>query len=309
MMDFDQYQRNAKRTNKLKIQDQSERANYCALGASAQLGMISGRLKKKIRDGEDYTTLTEDISERLGHLLWYMATMADAMSVSLQDIAEANLKFNQRRWPADDDIQSALWDFDSEFPDDQRLPDKLYANFEVSKAGKLEKMRVKVYRRLDDSGLPFGNEIDSNSWDEHDNYHFHDVYHFSYMAFLGWSPVVRGLLSCKRKDDDDVDRVEDGARARDTEEAITNFIYTYLKKQNLVHSSEYLDTSLLSTVRFLCRDLEVAKCFEKDWEQAILEGAKVERLLVEHRGGWITSNRLERKLDFSVERPASESDS
>ena len=41
---------------------------------------------------------------------------------------------------------------------------------------------------------------------------FHDIFHLSYAAILGWSPTVRALLRCKRKSDPRVDEVEDGGK-------------------------------------------------------------------------------------------------
>ena len=32
-----------------------------------------------------------------------------------------------------------------------------------------------------------------------DGYRFHDVVHLAYAAILGWSPVTRALLDCKRR--------------------------------------------------------------------------------------------------------------
>ena len=46
-----------------------------------------------------------------------------------------------------------------------------------------------------------------------DGYRYHDIFHIANAVFLGWSPVVRALLRCKRKSQPHIDENEDGARA------------------------------------------------------------------------------------------------
>jgi len=301
-MDFDRFQRDAKRTDNLQFENNRTRAEFCTLGAMAQLGTLAGRLQKKTRDGEDYTSLELDVAERIGHLLWYLSTIATSFQLSMATIAADNIAFNDRRWPVGHDEIGDLFpvSFDSSFPESERIPNALLAEFRVEQVSELEVVSVHLYDGPDPGGtsVPFGDPIDSNSWDNDDNYHFHDVYHFAFVAYLGWSPVVRKLLKRKRKSEPDTDRIEDGARARDTEEAITSFIYNYLKRQNLIHTSEHVDTTLLTSIRMLCRDLEVKKRFERDWEQAIVAGASAERELVENKGGWIVANRISRTVKF-----------
>ena len=101
--------------------------------------------------------------------------------------------------------------------------------------------------------------------------------------------MVRGLLKRKRKTpaDPDIDRIQDGARARDTEEAATAFIYSYVSAQKFLATSANIDTSVLTTVRTLLRAYEVSACAEKEWEAAILQACEVLRELISNDGGWV----------------------
>jgi hypothetical protein len=66
-----------------------------------------------------------------------------------------------------------------------------------------------------------GNPVDDNS-DIDDLHRYHDALHLAHMATLGWSPVIRAILGpkVKRKSDERLDRVEDGARATVVEEGL-----------------------------------------------------------------------------------------
>ena len=55
------------------------------------------------------------------------------------------------------------------------------------------------------------------------------------MACLRWSPVFRKLLAKKRKHDATTDRVEDGAKARDIEEALNRLMAGAGSSHWLVH--------------------------------------------------------------------------
>ncbi|MFX5743284.1 pyrophosphatase, partial [Acinetobacter baumannii] len=70
--------------------------------------------------------------------------------------------------------------------------------------------QVFVYQRS--GGVFVGDRLTDNAA-EPDDYRFHDVFHYAYIAVLGWSPVIRSLLRLKRKSVPKIDEVDDGARA------------------------------------------------------------------------------------------------
>src|SRR5690606_24082598 len=65
-----------------------------------------------------------------------------------------------------------------------------------------------------------GDIIDDNAYVD-DGYRYHDVFHYTFATLLQWSPCARAMLNRKRKSCADIDRIEDGARAAITEEAIS----------------------------------------------------------------------------------------
>ena len=73
-------------------------------------------------------------------------------------------------------------------------------------------------------GINIGDRLTDNAVTP-DDYRFHDVFHFAYVAVLSWSPVLRSLLRLKRKSDPEIDEAQDGARAMLIEEGITTWIF------------------------------------------------------------------------------------
>jgi aryl-alcohol dehydrogenase-like predicted oxidoreductase len=56
------------------------------------------------------------------------------------------------------------------------------------------------------------------------------------LRYLGWSPVLRGLLKRKRKSNAKIDENEDGARAAIIEEGIATWIFNNAKRRNFYES-------------------------------------------------------------------------
>ena len=82
--------------------------------------------------------------------------------------------------------------FDSNFPENERLPNTFVVDFtEVTKDGE-ERVRITV------NGTQIGDVIDDNSY-EKDFYRYHDVFHYTFATMLDWSPCTRAMLGKKRK--------------------------------------------------------------------------------------------------------------
>lgn len=310
-MDFDKYQTQAQETDEIPGEIKGmDKVDYCIFGAVDQLGEIASRLKKRKRDGSDYRRQKEDLAEKLGFLLWYMATTATAMNIYLSDIAKQSLKFNEKRW-RHNPVRGR--DFDDGFPAEERLPDSMWVHFESIKTSPPKVAAKAFLSPTFTQAFSFGDVIDDNAHLA-DGYRFHDVFHLGYYAHLGWSPVVRGLLSqdlkkrtgalgFKRKSKPDVDRVEDGARARDREEAATVFIYRYAHDHQFFSTARTVDTDMLSQVYQITDDLEVRERNRIDWQNAIIESARVQKELMDNDGGWVFANRLTRQIYFSKSGP------
>ncbi len=93
MITFEDYQREAMKT---AIYPGKGKGNwvYPALGLAGETGEISEKLKKAIRDDEGKISpeRQEALKKELGDVLWYVAALATELTISMQDIAEHNLK-------------------------------------------------------------------------------------------------------------------------------------------------------------------------------------------------------------------------
>jgi len=90
-LDFKEYQEKA---IKNKVYGYGAKIIYPALGLGNEAGEVQGKVKKVLRDydGEFTPELCKGIAMEIGDTLWYCAALADDLGVSLQDIAEGNLK-------------------------------------------------------------------------------------------------------------------------------------------------------------------------------------------------------------------------
>ena len=90
-MELNEYQKKAK---SYAIYPESYRITYPALGLAGEAGEIANKVKKLIRDEyntEDYEKKKVDIAFEIGDVLWYCATLAQDLGVSLSVIAAQNL--------------------------------------------------------------------------------------------------------------------------------------------------------------------------------------------------------------------------
>ena len=129
-----------------------------------------------------------------------------------------------------------------------------------------------------------GNELTDNSYFT-DGYRFHDIFHFSYAAILGWSPVTRSNLRCKRKSHLLIDEVEDGGRAIAIEEGISALVFSYAKDHEFLAGISTIDYQLLKTIKNMTIHLEIAQKSLGHWEKAIIMGYEVWRQVKNNRGG------------------------
>jgi NTP pyrophosphatase (non-canonical NTP hydrolase) len=72
---------------------------YNALGITGEAGEIADHVKKMLRDDDGKLTeeRKEAIKKELGDVLWYLANMARRLGLSLDEVAEANIKKIQDR--------------------------------------------------------------------------------------------------------------------------------------------------------------------------------------------------------------------
>ncbi len=290
-MNFDDYQRRAALTD--RIDDKA--VIVLLLGLGGEAGSLLTEYKKLLRDGAAHARFSATVAEELGDILWYVSSIASRLNLDLAEIAMMNLAKTQDRWGVDDSQMGLGLDNvlpDESFPTHEQLPRRFTVRFEeVAEAGR---HRVRIYS--DD--IQIGDRLTDNAHDD-DGYRFHDIFHLSYAAVLGWSPVVRKLMDRKRRSNTVVDEVEDGGRAQVIEEAVSAYVYQYARNHACLENVTTLDYALLRTLKELTSGLEVSRCSLKDWENAIFAGFRVWRSIVRRRTGIVVCDLRTRSITLA----------
>ncbi|SFJ06702.1 nucleoside triphosphate pyrophosphohydrolase family protein [Bradyrhizobium sp. Gha] len=266
-MDFDSYQSEAQKT------DEAKKSTISLYGLSGEVGSIFSLFKKRLRDNPPFQKFQDELKEELGDLLWYISSIASIHKISLSEIAAKNLAKSRSLFD-----EGEITHFDSEFKPEERLPRSLTVEFQLDPKTKRSEMII--------NGQRVGDPLSDNT-DEEDHYRFHDIFHLSFMAFLGWSPVMRRLLNTKRKSDPKVDENEDGARAAITEEAISAIVFSVAEDNDFFREIRSIPVSLLKTIGSLAGKFEVRTCTFKQWQHAIWHGCHIYRELVANQGGTV----------------------
>jgi len=292
-MDLDEYQKNASQTDQYPT-DGARGEAISLFGLIGEIGSLLTTFKKRLRDKEAYRSFHADLREEMGDVLWYLANLSKKYQLSLNDIAQFNLEKTSHLWNASNLGSDAYDLYDSNYPSAQQLPRNLKVNFvetdEVSDAG-YKRLRVYVGERQ------IGDPLTDNSY-INDGYRYHDVFHLAYAATLGWSPVLRQINNCKRKDNLNVDEVEDGARAKITEEFISLYVYNYAMDHNYLEGTEHVDTDILRIIKNLVRGLEVENRSAFEWRAAIIKGFEIFRKLRDNCGGVVEIDLINRTISY-----------
>lgn len=226
-----------------------------------------------------------------GRLVAIMRTLIQAATeagVTLEAAAVKNLSKIFDRWPRERCYPNPL---DGSADAEEQLPRDLYVDvFERNVRG-----QTYVFQRC--NGLNIGDRLTDNAVTA-DDYRFHDVFHYAYVAVLTWSPVIRTLFSLKRKSDPKIDEAQDGARATLIEEGVTTWIFGQATALNLfadVKTGE-LPFDMLKHVRQFVAGYEADQLPLWLWEDAILQGYAAFRFLREHRRGRLHIDASHRRL-------------
>jgi hypothetical protein len=271
---LDQYQALAAETD---LDGDSSDPLIPLLGLAGEVGQLLAEYKKRVRSGgESYVGFEAVMPTELGDILWYLAALTRRSGRVLSEVAHMNLSKTRDRYVRTDG--TLAFSFDDGFPAEQRFPRQFTATFTTQNEDGLTRCRLTI------STKQYGDLIDDNAHYA-DDYRFHDIFHIAHAAVLGWSPVLRALIAAKRREDEDMDRVEDGARAWATEEAVTAMIFELARVWNYFDGSERVDDSILRAVKAVTARLEVGAQPASEWELAILTGYAAWRHLRDHGGG------------------------
>jgi len=214
--------------------------------------------------------------------------ISDAAQIQLSAAARANSRKRTSRWPT---RPSPLPRFDENYPFEEQLPRQMKVEFLERK----RKDRPVVILRI--NGLNIGDRLTDNI-EEADEYRYHDVFHFANAAFLGWSPVTRSLLRCKRKSKPTVDENEDGGRAAVIEEAISAVVFGRAKLLHFFEGVNHLDYELLKNIQGLTIGYEVEIIPLWQWEKGILKSYAVFRKLKANHGDRVRVDLQKRYIEY-----------
>ena len=181
--------------------------------------------------------------------------------------------------------------FDDNFPENEQLPRNFCVNFKQIE----HKDRLAVVVTI--NGEQIGGIVTDNSYKD-DGYRFHDIFHYSHAAVLGWSPCARTMLGKKRKSNPLIDEIEDGARAKIIEEAICALVFDHAQLHNFFVEVKKIERPFLETLRRLTVGREVFSRSLDDWESAILQGYEAWRQIRENNGGTVIADLTQRKILF-----------
>ena len=260
--------------------DPPQQRNERVLEHALALGAVIGELCTLQQEAGNVAV------ERLQAVWDALFRLAVGAGISLYDAAQQNLAKIGSRWPREHQF---IPFFDDSFEEWEQLPRKLYVEFrQIERSG----TKVVILRC---NGLNFGDRLTDNI-EYPDFYRFHDVFHLAYAVYLGWSPVIRSLLNCKRKSDPRLDENQDGARARIIEEAISAVVFSRAKEMEFYRGIDHVDYDLLKTIQEFVRGFEVDQAPLWQWEKAILQGYRVFRALRDNSGGKVTLDMLNREL-------------
>ena len=293
-MNADEYQAEATETMQFN-KDDEKALSIVILGLNGEVGGLSTEYKKKMRDGDSYAIFREKIIEELGDIIWYLTSIATIEKIPLSEILEYNLKKTRERWVdlhSEDQLNLGSEFFDDGCEETEQFPREFVAEFSEG-FDKNGKKCVDIYV----NGEKFGNPIRDNHYED-DYYRYHDLFHFSYVTVLGWSPTGRGLMHKKRRSNDWINEIEDGGRAIVIDEAISALVFEHARNHNFYDGIKTIDEQLLHTIRQLTRHLEVKKATPRQWEQAILTGFDVWRKMRKEKTGRVVCNLHEKTMFF-----------
>jgi len=228
------------------------------------------------------------LAKRLLSIFTLVLRASREAGLTLEGAALKNLHKISGRWP-EQRIYPPHSD-DTRDPD-ERLPRLMVIDvFEKAVGG-----RPFVFQRCND--LFIGDRLTDNSH-EPDDYRFHDVFHYAFVAVLGWSPVVRSLLRLKRKSDSKLDETEDGARAILIEEGISTWVFGQARPLDYFRDIKrgQVPIDLLKQIHQFVEGYEPRDYPLWMWEEALLQGYAAFRFLQEHRRGRVTIDFANRQL-------------
>lgn len=278
-MHLSEYQEEAHKTSK------SKDIEVFTLGLIGEAGSLASAIKKLKRENSAEAVVRDEIKTELGDTLWYVAEIATFYELSLSDVASQNIEKTKFLF------NGSTEQLDKDAPTHEQFPKEAVFTFLPDS----DKIAIQV------DGQDFGDPLDDNAHGD-DGYRFHDIFHIAFMTVLGWSPVIRSLMGRKRKYDEKVDRVEDGARSIFLEEGISVFIFNQ-NVRTKSGTSVFADRRnipffVLSSIKVMTKELEVNQRDISAWRDAIALGYQMFDQLKNNNGGVVRCDLEARKISY-----------
>jgi NTP pyrophosphatase (non-canonical NTP hydrolase) len=229
---------------------------------------------------------TTNISTKLADFADFFVHAMQASGVSFADVIAFNLSKTRGRFLVPNETN--LPTFDLDFPKDEQIPQEFEIVIRERKSGQ---------SCLQWNGVFIGDPLTDNILDP-DGYRYHDVFHFAHAAMLHWSPTFRALIKHKRKSNPVVDEAQDSGRAIVVEEGLSAYIFSCAKQLNFFEGQSGVSFDLLKTISQFVSGYEVQACPLKLWENTILQGYEVFRLIRANNGGVVFGSRANRIITY-----------
>lgn len=316
---FSEYQRKASATSQLSLRGpDGPLAPMFGLGSA--MGSVLDFPKRNSRN-LDISKHKKVFLQELGDLLWYTSAVATSCELDLGEIAERNLARASDLYrllsKSAADLFASLPIFDGSSRPTERFPRLMIIRFEErsgkggptvarqtvikaepyafpagpfkAKGGKWQGFKIDV---------PLGQDITDNSR-RRDGYRYHDAIHLAFVAVLGWSPTIRGLLRLKRKSEPEIDRNEDGARAIFTEEGLAAILSRLAPRRMGFQGENTVDGQVIAMAQAAAQDLEARELPGWLWRRAICQGFRAMHELDQNKGGYLKVDLDNRELTYS----------
>ena len=183
--------------------------------------------------------------------------------------------------------------FDNDCIAEEQIPRQFSVSFKEVGAGEKGETRV-VFNDIKQIG-----DIINDNAHENDFYRYHDIFHYSFATLLGWSPCARAMMRKKRKSNEILDEIEDGARAAITEEAISMIIFNEAKRKNYFEGITKVSRTTLRFIKEMTENFEVKVRSSKEWENAILKSYEIFRKLIVNGGGRVEFDAVQKQIYYS----------
>ncbi|WP_298330394.1 hypothetical protein [Asticcacaulis sp.] len=280
-----------------------ELRNVCAAVLQQLAAQLSRDFLPNIEMGLNHEVRPKDPVDALGAIVWHLSALASIYSLTLADI----LRLTQEKASFRNPSNTRCPRHDSENPNaNEKFPDY----FEVHFVDWGDQRSNMFWVNAEGIVKQLGDPLTDNDH-EGDGYRFHDVIHVAFAVHLGWSPNLRAFMGRKRRSLPEIDRVEDGGRAKILEEAVILEIHQraeefedYFHKANeKTQGSPYnlqgaLNFEFLRRLHELCIGHEVYKNPKQDWENAIRDGYDFYHRLRDENGGIVAVDMVNRALTF-----------